>query len=76
MALVRCEEVHGQPTGVKHRYVMAVKPVGYPDTAAICGLKGCEYPGLVWLTEEEHAEYQTGQRIFAIPNAAVKIKVE
>jgi len=54
---------------------MSVKPVGYPDTAAICGRKGCEYPGLVWLTGEEQAEYQKGRRIFTVPNAAIKIKV-
>jgi hypothetical protein len=72
MALVRCEKKHGPPA--RGNYVMSVKPVGYPDTAAICGRKGCEYPGLVWLTGEEQAAYRKGQRIFAVPSAAVKIK--
>lgn len=75
MALVRCVETHGRPTGRKHNYVMSVKPVGYPETAAICGREGCEYPGLVWLTETERAAYRKGHRIFSVPTAAVKIKV-
>ncbi len=74
MALVRCEENHSPPAS--GNYVMSVKPVGFPDTAAICGRKGCEYPGLVWLTETERAAYRKGQRIFEVPSAAVKIKVE
>jgi hypothetical protein len=52
-----------------------VEPVGYPDTAAICGLSGCERPGLVWLDEDEKAAYARGQRVFRVPNAAVKIRV-
>lgn len=75
MALVRCE-VHGRPQGRTQVYVLGVHPVGFPQTAAMCGLKGCEHPGVVWLTTDETAAYRKGQRIFEVPNAAVKIKVE
>lgn len=75
MALVRCH-VHGRPRGRTQVYVLEVKPVGFPQTAAICGLKRCENPGSVWLTAEEESAYEKGQRIFEVPNAAVKIKVE
>ena len=75
MALVRCE-AHGRPQGRTQVYVVGVPPVGFPQTAAICGLKGCENAGSVWLTTDEKAAYEKGQRIFEVPNAAVKIKVE
>jgi hypothetical protein len=74
MALVRCKRC-GKPKGRTHRYVLSVEPVGYPDTAAICGLSGCERPGLVWLDEDEKSAYARGQRVFRVPNAAVKIRV-
>jgi len=75
MALVRCE-AHGRPQGRTQVYVLGVRAVGFPQTAAMCGLKGCGNPGLVWLTAEEQAAYERGQRIFEVPNAAVKIRVE
>jgi hypothetical protein len=74
MALVRCERC-GRPKGRSHTYVASVKPIGYPETAAICGSAWCEQPGLVWLDKEEKTQYERGQRVFSIPSAAVKIKV-
>ena len=75
MALVRCID-HGRPGGGKRTYVISVKPVGYPKTAAICGRSGCQRPGLVWLDEEDKRTYDNGERIVRVPNSAVKIKVE
>ena len=74
MALVRCES-HGRPEGRTQTYVKAVRPVGYPDTAAICGAKDCNRSGLVWLNEDEKNAYDRGERVFSVPTAAVKIKV-
>ena len=74
MALVRCKDC-GEPAGKERHYVKAVKPVGYPDTAAICGRKHCEEPGMVWLDEDDARGYDGGERIISVPNAAVKIKV-
>ena len=74
MALVRYTQC-GSPRGRTRRYVVAVKPVGYPDTAAICGRSKCGHPGLVWLDESEKVAYDNGERIFEVPNAAVKIRV-
>lgn len=74
MALVRCKQC-GRPRGIRRTYVTSVQPLGYPETAAICGRAGCERPGLVWLDEQDKAEYERGKRVFSVPNAAVKIKV-
>ena len=76
MALVRCD-AHGKPEGtkVKDAYVKAVEPVGYPETAAICGRSHCEQPGHVWLIAQEYEEYQCGQRTFGVKTQAVKVRV-
>ena len=74
MALVRCQK-HGKPKGRTKTYVASVNPVGYPQTAAICGLTGCEEPGFIWLDTSEYADYQRGQRIFSVPNNAIKVRV-
>ncbi len=75
MALVRCD-ARGKPTGRTRTYVESVEPLGYPDTAAICGRKACEHPGMVWLEIGESQAYRSSQRIFSVPNAAVKVKVK
>ena len=76
MAISRCQNC-GRPTsGVKQEYVASVYPIGYPDTAVICGAgKGCHYPGLVWLTTREYSQYQQGVRIFELPTNAIRVRV-
>ena len=74
MALVRCEQ-HGKPDGVVRNYVMVVQPIGYPGTAATCGRQDCLDPGMVWLDAEEARAYKTGQRVFAVSNAGIKVQV-
>lgn len=77
MALVRCDKKHSPPKRKKkHRYVQAVQPIGYPNTAAICGREGCREPGLVWLNVQESEEYQRGERIFDFQHAGAKIRVQ
>lgn len=75
MALVRCDQ-HGNPKGRTTEYTRAVEPLGYPETAAICGSKGCQNPGCVWLTADESNAYDEGQRIFEFATAVTKIKVK
>ena len=75
MALVRCEQ-HGHPKGRSAEYIRSAEPIGYPDTAAICGLQGCDHPGLVWLTTDESQAYADEQRIFSLATNAAKIKVQ
>ena len=75
MALVRCEG-HGNPQGRTADYVIGLEPVGYPETAAVCGLKDCVSPGLVWLTEVEYNAYRNGEHIFQLATYAVKVRVK
>lgn len=64
MAIVRCQAHPPQNTSTK----IAVKPVGYPDTALICGRKGDGHnqPGWVFLRSGEYNEYQDGKRVFGL----------
>lgn len=75
MALVRCKQC-GAPRGRTRSYTISVEPVGYPDTAVVCGASGCERPGLVWLEQQERMAYNRGQRVFELPTAATKVKVK
>jgi hypothetical protein len=76
MALVRCKEKCGKPVGRGRNYIRYVTPIGYPDTAAMCGIEGCNNPGLVWLDESEDRAYRSGERIFKPHSHAVRIRVE
>jgi len=75
MALVRCDR-HRTTRGTKHTYVASLRPVGFPNTAAICGTPGCEEPGLVLLAQQELDDYKAGQRVFPIFTHSAKIRVE
>jgi len=74
MALVRCRE--HPPKGRDGPYVESVKPIGYPDTAAVCGRPECENPGLLWLKKNDAKAWREGQTVFGVHTHTVKIKVE
>ena len=69
MAIVRCKDCRVRST----KYVESVEPLGYPETAAICGSPQCERPGLIWLTTEELAAYRAGQRVFRLATNTTKV---
>jgi hypothetical protein len=73
MAIARCEK--HQPEGTKHTYKVYALPLGYPETAAICGRVGCEAPARLWLTEPERMDHERGLRIFSIRTHSAKIRV-
>ncbi len=74
MALCRCIESHRWPKGLKREYIAYVFPVGYPNTALICGR--CDNPGAIWLEKTEEDAYQKGERIFEGPNNFAKMKAD
>ena len=66
--LVRC---------VKHpskAYLRSVEPIGYPDTAAICGR--CDNPGKILLNELEWKAYQAGQTVFSFNNNVMRVQAK
>ncbi|MFZ4797367.1 MAG: hypothetical protein ACOYMA_07710 [Bacteroidia bacterium] len=75
MALCRCIEEHANPQGRVNEYVIAVEPVGYTETASICGIPDCKNAGLIWLTKAEFVQYQNNERIFRYANNTTKVKV-
>ena len=84
MALVKCE-THGgsaiKPKGNVPFSITPYAPVGHPESALICGAKGCENAGLVWLKTTEEREYRDEQckrRIFPVGTGVdkgAKVKV-
>lgn len=60
MAIVRCRECAARN---RKSLGIGVEPQDYPDTAVVCGMPGCDRPGLVWLRGAEAMEYRDGQRI-------------
>jgi hypothetical protein len=72
MAIMRCKR--HTPTGRTKEYIACVMPVGYPDTALICGSTVCEEPALIWLEREEKAAYDRGQRTFRSFTATMKVR--
>lgn len=78
MAIVRCQD---HPPRTKN-YEIAVKPVGYPDTALICGRddENHDAVGWVYLLPDEYEDYQEGRRVFGLwgpesTSSAAKAKV-
>lgn len=74
MAIMRCE-VH-RPTGRSRDYVGSVRPVGFPNTALVCGSMRCESSALIWLESHELAAYEQGTRIFHSPTATTKVRAQ
>lgn len=75
MAIVRCEKHPVRLELATNRYVQRAEPLGYPNTAAICGTKHCQEPGLVWLTNEELDQFNNGERYFRVKTFTVRVKV-
>ena len=70
MAIVRCEK---HPLGTtKRNYEGYALPIGFPETAAICGRVGCEEPGRVWLETDEVEAHRRGRRIFDVKTQTLK----
>lgn len=78
MAIVRCQDHPPRNT----KYAIAVEPVGYPDTALVCGRETGNHDEIWWvyLLPEEYEEYQDGERVFGLwgpdsSSTAAKVRV-
>jgi hypothetical protein len=78
MAIARCDQHRPKPKATKRSYSTDTphKPVGYPDTAIICGRGPCEKPALIWLEkEDEEPQYRSGRRIFDLVTNPAKVRL-
>ncbi|PYP86667.1 MAG: hypothetical protein DMG65_18435 [Candidatus Angelobacter sp. Gp1-AA117] len=65
------------PIGHKNTYSTRPHiPIGWPNSAVICGRESCRKPGLIWLTLEEEYAYDNGERIFELPTRSIKVLVK
>lgn len=69
--IVRCDS---HPSIRQPEYRHRVDPVGYPSTAAICGIGGCANPGRILLKDPEWKAYQEGKRDFGANNNFTKVR--
>ena len=82
MAIVVCEKHSREGTGVElpaePEFVSAMDSYGYPESAAICFVPGCEEPGWVFFTQQEDDAFAAGhgQRIFTatFPEHFMKVR--
>jgi hypothetical protein len=74
MPVAKCTAC-GRPSRKHRPYGLMVAPAGYPDSALVCGVSGCEEPAMVWLTTWEAAEYRKGRRVFNLSGRAPKVRL-
>ena len=74
MAIMRCEAHH--PKGRKRNYVASVPPIGYPETALVCGSTACNAPAFIWLEDHEKALYDRGERVFKAFTDTMKVRAK
>jgi hypothetical protein len=72
MAIMRCK-LH-EPVGRTRKYVASVMPVGYPQTALVCGSTSCVAPAFIWLEENENAAFARGERVFKAFTDTMKVR--
>lgn len=72
MAVVRCR-MHAPHSG-DPEYKAAVEPVGFPQSALVCGSRGCNEPAFIWLEGAEKIDYDGGTRIFHAGSSEIKVR--
>ena len=72
MAVMRCNQ--HKPKGRTTEYVACVKPLGYPETALLCGSASCNAAALIWLEPPEKAAYDRGDRVFKSFSSTMKVR--
>jgi hypothetical protein len=76
VAIVRCSIHPVDLTRDRNHYINKVYPVGYPNTAAICGKAECTNSGYIYLSDDEVKSFYKGERYFNVHTYTVKVKVE
>jgi len=74
MAIARCDQ-HPIQRDTKEPYKAYAPPLGFPETAAICGRVGCENPAHIWLAPEEIKQHKSGRRVFGVKTHSIRVRV-
>lgn len=74
MSIMRCRE--HTPKRTTRDYAGAVEPVGFPDTALVCGSKHCRESALIWLERHEKVSYDAGERVFEAFTPSMKVRAK
>jgi hypothetical protein len=77
MVIVRCPNCLTRAPRLSKVFLTLAEPVGYPESAVICGVAGCNEVALVLMQGLDAIEYRGGQRvIFSIANNKAKVRVK
>jgi len=75
MAYAKCDH-HGPHEGTALRYRNTpIDPIGFPNPAVLCAITGCNSPARLYLTEQEWASFNAGERVFEGPRKGIRIRV-
>lgn len=74
MASARCKTC-GEPLGLKQNYTHPHDQISSPSHAVLCGAPSCARLALIWLTDEEEAQYAQGVRVFRVSNRSLQAQV-
>ncbi len=76
MSLARCKDHPPMNSRAAAPYTAFALPIGYPETAAVCGRGRCSRAACLWLTDAEQRTHAGGERIFSVDSHAIKVRVE
>ena len=75
MAMARCKLHLPENESAPHPYTAFARPIGYPETAVICGRRDCHSPAYLWLTRSEQVQHKAGLRVFMLRGDTAKVRV-
>jgi hypothetical protein len=77
MVIVRCPKCFAASPRYAEAIGASAEPVGYPDSAVVCGAAGCNERALIWLLGVDAIDYRAGLRLcFPIANNKAKVLVK
>ena len=76
MVIVRCPNCLAASPHRAKAFRTSAEPIGYPDSAVVCGVAGCNERALIWLRGIDAVEFRALRRIcFPIANNKAKVLV-
>jgi hypothetical protein len=76
MALARCATC-GRPQGLKLNYTHPHEQISLSaNYMARCGAKGCTRFAMIWLTDDEEAQYVQSVRDFRVGHYVGKVRIK
>ena len=77
MVIARCPKCLAASRSFVEAFRTSAEPVGYPNSALVCGIAGCNELAIIWLRGTDALEYRAQQKVcFVIANNKAKVLVK